>query len=328
MKRSPIGYLFAATILFAACGNTPGSGPGADSDRGSGGSGGSGGRGGSAGTGGKVSAGGGSGGAGGASTGSGGAGGSASGSGGGSGGNAGDAGGGTATGGSAGTGGAGAGDGDAGAETAAPPPGPADGGAASITDGGTWAIPPGMTNLFDGTSLDGWTGNPAVWKLNATDRAIEGITPESNGGTYFYTKGDYDDFRVVVTERAVATMNHMGLCFWGGRGGTGANGCLDVIPPSGSIWDYGDGGQKPGGVGSANNPIKFMWHQVEILASAATGEILVAVNGKQTTTYKKAGRAKKGPFGLQAHAKASHQQYRDIWIEANPKERRLLTVKP
>ena len=66
---------------------------------------------------------------------------------------------------------------------------------------------------------------------------------------------------------------------------------------------------KPGGVGSANNPIKFMWHQVEILAMA-TGEILVAVNGKQTTMFKQAGRPKKGPIGLQAHAKASHQMYR------------------
>lgn len=85
---------------------------------------------------------------------------------------------------------------------------------------------------------------------------------------------------------------------------------------------------QPGGVGGANNPIKYTWHQVEILAMAATGEILVAVNGKQTTTYKKAGRARKGPIGLQAHAGASNQMYRDIWVEVNPTERRLVTVKP
>jgi hypothetical protein len=324
-KRGSLATLFGVTLLVA-CSSSGSGGSGGESTGGSGpasgrATGGSGGR--ATGTGG---AGGSGGSASGGSAGSAGVGGSAGSGGamGGAGGSSGSGGDGVGTGGAAG----GLGGADGGVNETAPPPATADGGAASVTDGGTWAIPPGMTNLFDGTSLDGWTGNPAVWKLNAADKAIEGITPESNGGTYFYTKGDYDDFRVVVTERAVATMNHMGLCFWGGRGGTGANGCLDVIPPSGSIWDYGDGGQKPGGVGSANNPIKFMWHQVEILASAATGEILVAVNGKQTTTYKKAGRAKKGPFGLQAHAKASHQQYRDIWIEANPKERRLLTVKP
>ena len=188
------------------------------------------------------------------------------------------------------------------AEAAAPIPS-ADAGGAVDPDAGVFATPPGMTNLFDGTSLKGWTGDAKVWKLNVMNRSIEGITPDSNGGTYFYTEGDYDDFRLVLTERAVATPNHMGICFWGGRGGNGANGCLDVIPPSGSIWDYGDGGQKPGGVGSANNPIKYQWHQVEILATAATGEILVAVNGKQTTTYKKAGRPKKG-----SHRPASPRQ--------------------
>lgn len=203
---------------------------------------------------------------------------------------------------------------------AAPPSG--DGGGSP----GAFPVPPGMTNLFDGTSLNGWKGDMNVWKLNAGEKAIEGITPASNGGTYFYTDGDYDDFRLVLTEKAVATPNHMGICFWGRRGGNGANGCLDIIPPSGSIWDYGGGGMKPGGVGSANNPIKYQWHQVEILAMA-TGEILVAVNGKQTTMFKQAGRPKKGPIGLQAHAKASHQMYKDIWVEPTPKERRLLTVK-
>jgi hypothetical protein len=67
---------------------------------------------------------------------------------------------------------------------------------------------------------------------------------------------------------------------------------------------------------------------VEILAIASTGEVLVAVNGKQTTMYKKAGRPKKGPIGLQAHAKASHEEYKDIWVEMAPMEHKLRTVTP
>jgi hypothetical protein len=185
-----------------------------------------------------------------------------------------------------------------------------------------------MKHIFDGTTLDGWTGDPKVWTLNALDQAIEGKTPDSNGGTFMKTKDDYDDFRLVLTEKMVDTPNHLGLCFWGGRGGNGDGGCLDVIPPSGSIWDYGDGGQKPVGVGGANNGIKYQWHQVEILALASTGQVLVAVNGKQTTMYTKAGRPKKGPIGLQAHAHASHPEYKDIWVEAMPAQRTLLTVKP
>jgi hypothetical protein len=230
---------------------------------------------------------------------------------------------GAGTGGAA-TGGAGGGEAtpDAGASNDASGPPPGDGGGGPTT----FAIPPGMTQIFDGKSLTGWTGSTAIWSVDATEMAIHGKT--GNGGQLLKSAGDYDDFRVVVTEKAVATTNHMGLCFWGTRPGNGYGGCLDAIPPSGHFWDYGGGGDVPNtGVGSANNGIKFMWHQVEILALASTGEVLVAVNGKQVTMYKKAGRGKKGPIGLQAHAGASDQMYKDIWVEANPKEHRLLTVK-
>jgi hypothetical protein len=228
------------------------------------------------------------------------------------------------TGGEAGTGGDGGSGGEGGttADAGAMPDG------AVLGDGGIVIspIPPGMTQIFDGKTLMGWTGSTAIWSVDATEMAIHGKT--ANGGQLLKSAGDYDDFRLIVTEKAVATMNHMGLCFWGTRPGNGYGGCLDAIPPSGHFWDYGGGGDVPNtGVGSANNGIKFMWHQVEILALASTGEVLVAVNGKQVTMYKKAGRGKKGPIGLQAHAGASDQMYKDIWVEANPKEHRLLTVK-
>jgi hypothetical protein len=202
-----------------------------------------------------------------------------------------------------------------------------DGGVAiSVGDNGmTFPIPPGLTQIFDGKTLEGWSGNPAIWSVK--DGAIYGKT--GNGGQLIKTTAQYDDFRVILTEKMIATPNHMGVCFWGSAGGFGYGSCIDVIPPSGSLWDYAPGGgQLPGGVGSANNPIKYMWHQVEILALASTGEILVAVNGKQTTDYKKPGRGKKGPIGLQSHAGANEQAYKDIWVEVAPKEHRLLTVKP
>jgi hypothetical protein len=227
----------------------------------------------------------------------------------------------------AGTGGAGGATGGAAGGEGEPDGGAPDADVPPAGDGGvaTFAIPPGMTQIFDGKTLNGWTGSSAIWSVDPTEMAIHGKT--GNGGQLLKSAGDYDDFRVVVTERAVATTNHMGLCFWGTRPGNGYGGCLDAIPPSGHFWDYGGGGDVPNtGVGSANNGIKFQWHQVEILAMS-TGEVLVAVNGKQVTSYKKAGRAKKGPFGLQAHAGASDQMYKDIWIEPNPKERRLITVK-
>jgi hypothetical protein len=258
---------------------------------------------------------------------------------GGSGGGGGAGGGGGSGRGGSGGGGAGGGGGaavDTGAGGAAPADGPVadsaqggqpEGGGGSGDGGGNFAVPPGMTQIFDGKTLNGWSGNPAIWSVNPETMSIHGKTG-GPGGQLIKSAGDYDDFRLVIQERMVATPNHMGICFWGTRPGFGYGGCIDVIPPSGSMWDYGGGGQVPNqGVGSANNPIKYMWHQVEVLALASTGEILVAVNGKQTSNYKKAGRGRKGPIGFQAHAGASDQEYRDVWVEVAPKEHRLLTVK-
>jgi hypothetical protein len=326
MRRIAFSLLVGATLASACAGDgAPGgeaTGGAGDDTGGSTGSGGKPARGGSGG--GSTSSGGASGsvGSGGSSSSSGGAtgsGGSSSSSGGSTG-----SGGTTADSGSAATGGtAGAGPSDGPAADAGPSAPSDDGGAPA---GGLFPVPEGMTRIFDGKTLTGWSGNPAIWTVDP-ELGIHGKT-SGPGGQLIKTTATYDDFRLVLTEKAIATTNHMGICFWGSAGGYGYGGCIDVIPPSGSLWDYGPGGgQLPGGVGGANNPIKFMWHQVEILATASTGEILVAVNGKQTTMYKKAGRGKKGPIGLQAHAGASDQAYKDIWVEVAPKEHRLLTVK-
>jgi hypothetical protein len=232
-----------------------------------------------------------------------------------------------AGGGTGGTGGQGGGD----QPDADTPPTPAADAAAPALEAGPgssdpFTIPPGMTALFNGKDLTGWMGSD-IWSVNATDMAIVGTT--KNKPQNLYTTALYDDFRLVVTEQALMDMDtHLGICFWGKTGGNGFNGCLDVIPPSGAIWDYGDGGMKPTGVGSANNNIKYQWHQVEILALAATGQVLVAVNGKQVTSYTKAGRPKKGPIGLQAHNGNVHEEYKDIYIEVAPKNHALITLKP
>jgi hypothetical protein len=201
-----------------------------------------------------------------------------------------------------------------------------EGGAVGPSDAGTMfgPIPPGMTRIFDGKTLDGWVGNPAIWSVNTTDEAIYGKT--DNGGQLIKSVGTYDTFRVIVTERMVATNNHLGICLWGGnKTPWGYDACIVLIGPQGSLWDYKSGG----GVfrGTGDNSIRFMWHQVEILADAATGRILAAVNGKQTTDYTKAGRGMKGPIGMQAHAKALEVEYKDIWIDPAPKEMKLLTLK-
>jgi hypothetical protein len=195
---------------------------------------------------------------------------------------------------------------------------------ASNPDAGMFAIPPGMTQIFDGTTTKGWDLNPGVWSVDSATMSLHAKT--GNGGALGKTLTDYDDFRIVVTERMVATMNHLGICIWGAPsmpGNYGYGGCIDVICPHGSLWDYGGGGGVFMGKGT---PLPTDWHQVEVLAIASTGQIQVAVNGMQTTNYTRAKKGQKGPIGLQYHAGASDEEYKDIWIESPPAVMKLLTV--
>jgi len=226
-------------------------------------------------------------------------------------------GGGLATGGSPGTGGAATGGavGTMGLPDAAPP----DASPANPPAGtGT------MVKLFDGTTLDGWDGNPKIWSVK--DGAIDGLS--TTGGQLIYTKGDYDSFRLTLESRLVSKTQHLGVCFWGERSPTwGYANCILVIPPSGGMWDYHKGVKSPPHTNPAKaNVDSSMWHKSEILANAATGEVHMAVNGIEVLIYKNMTGLKKGPIGLQIHNGSSEVQYRELYLEENPKEQRLLTV--
>src|SRR2546430_2583645 len=90
--------------------------------------------------------------------------------------------------------------------------------------------------LFDGKTLKGWSGNPAVWSVK--DDAIHGIV-DKGGGQLIVTDGDYSDFRLILKSRLVSEKNHLGVCFWGARAKEWKYGdCILVIPPTGGMWDY------------------------------------------------------------------------------------------
>ena len=310
--RALVPSLLAACSLLMACGSEgAGDDPPTSAPGGAGGSGGNGRPGpgntpgaGEAGSGGNAGATGGGGGAGGGTAGTGG--------------------------GAAGTGGSGgvgassdaAARGDAGSSADAAATDAAGGGA---SDGAAAGIP-GAVSLFDGTTLDGWDGNPRLWSVK--EGAITGIDGNQQ---LIYTRGDYSSFRLLATSRMVKSDDHLGICFWGGRNaGWNFNGCLLVIPPSGSLYDYGPLGQI-----IANTFVpptaKRQWHTTEILANRTTGQVRVAVNGVVMSNYRYAntGRLKNGPIGLQLHSGGGQEaQYKDIHVEVDPKEDRLLTVTP
>jgi hypothetical protein len=184
------------------------------------------------------------------------------------------------------------------------------------------------TRLFDGATLKGWNGNPEFWSV--ADGAIHGVTDKTQG-ELILTNGDYADFRLMLRSRLVSEANHLGVCFWGDRRPDWRYGdCILVIPPNNGMWDYHQGKGSPPRENLPHETFDpHAWHQTEILAHLKDGTIRVAVNGVEVTRYKDEdpSRLRKGPIGLQIHSGASVVEYKDIEIETDPAEDRLITLK-
>jgi hypothetical protein len=183
---------------------------------------------------------------------------------------------------------------------------------------------PGSHLIFDGKTLDGWDGDTKIWSVK--NGAIDGLA--QNGGQLIVTRELYDSFRISGQANMIQSDNHLGVCFWGATSGHGYGGCIDFVPPSGSIWDYGG----PGNVRTLKYvwngmPVdKHQWHQFEILANAQTGTVRMGIDGHEFPVYRKAGRGKKAVIGLQIHAGFSEVAYKDLAVEVNPTVDHLLSV--
>lgn len=326
MRAATVRLLIGSLFLWSCGSEPPPSSPGGNggsTNPGRAGSGGS--RGGAGGSSSTAGSGGSS-----ATAGSGGSGGSTGGTtgGAGSGGTAGSAGSG-GSGGSAGTGGAGgSASGDAATSPdsmTTTPDGPVNTGGLGpgSPDNAPPLVLPGSKLIFDGTTLTGW--NPCSANLwSVKEGAIAG---NGSGNNFCQTATDHDTFRLTGKSRMVRDpSNHAGICFWGGRG-SGGGGCLQITPVSGSLWDYGGGG----GVRTLPRSRPYdKWNFFELLVDLKTGKIDIAVEGQAFATYtdKNLARRKKAPIGLQLHAGSNEVHYKDLALEDNPTEMKLLTAKP
>lgn len=197
-----------------------------------------------------------------------------------------------------------------------------------------------MRALFDGRTLEGWvcfTNN--AWTVKEGAMASLGA-----GRGVIYTKGEYNHYRLLFKMRHVSGQPDHQACVLifcsaplQGQKGLDALGGIQLQPPNGGHWDYRPGHNNGGGSEFTKLPHpKFdphEWSQVELLVNGGQGTARMAVSQPVGTKaievldFMEAAAGKPGPIAWQMHNKGLFDEYKDVGIEENPKEDRLITVE-
>lgn len=186
---------------------------------------------------------------------------------------------------------------------------------------------PKCQRIFDGRTWQGWEYDPQNWTI--VDGAMRGFGP---GARSAFTKADYGSFRLIVTSRmAPVNKDHLGVLFWGPRPADGSIAYarnLQVQPPHGAMWDYFENKALEREVLTPGSRDFEAWNTTEILADLTTATLRVAVDGREIIRYtdKDPKRLSRGPIAMQRHG-AGGSEYKDIFVEADPAENKLYTVK-
>lgn len=186
---------------------------------------------------------------------------------------------------------------------------------------------PKCVRIFDGTSWEGWEHDPQNWSI--VDGAMRGF---GSGARSAFTKQDYGSFRLFVTSRmAPVNKDHLGILFWGPRPPAGSlaySKNLQVQPPHGAMWDYFENKNLPRDQLLPGSRDFESWNVTEILANFDAGTLRIAVDGREIARYTETDRSRlsKGPIGMQKHGTGG-SEYRDIFVETNPTEDKLYSVR-
>jgi 3-keto-disaccharide hydrolase len=210
----------------------------------------------------------------------------------------------------------------------------------SITNPDPLAPCPRCMRVFDGKTFDGWEASPSTWKI------VDGTSMQGTGGTSraAYTKKDYGSFRLVVTARMnPKNGDHLGVLFWGNhpqdpnKPQIDNAGWIQWMPPGVGMWDYHppkDRGLVATRLAPAPTNIEI-WHTNEVLCNIDTGSVRSAVDGVETTKYTwphpmertdPLTRIIPGPVAMMRHGGGT-SEYKDIFIEDQPTEDKLYTLK-
>ena len=189
-------------------------------------------------------------------------------------------------------------------------------------------------NLFNGKDLNGWVGHFKYWSVR--DGVIVGKNTEPvNPSTYLLTERKFSDFRLRANVKLVESEMHSGIAFWGRPAPEQGDPCtyaghLVMFPSGWGMYDlYGRLGLPVDPAPAKKVGKQHEWNELEILAQG--NRVRVAVNGVQVIDWRdpEPNRIKEAPIGLQLHSNNVPQevQFKDLVLEAFPKEDRLITVK-
>jgi hypothetical protein len=186
---------------------------------------------------------------------------------------------------------------------------------------------PKCVRIFDGRTWEGWEHDPSNWTI--VDGAMRGF---GQGARSAFTTRDYGSFRLIVTSRmAPVNKDHLGVLFWGPRpepGSIAYTKNIQVQPPHAAMWDYFENTALERQLRQPVSRDYEAWNTMEILANIDKGSLRVAVDGREVMHYtdRDPSRLTKGPIGMQKHGSGG-SEYKDIFIEANPVDDKLYTVR-
>jgi Domain of Unknown Function (DUF1080)/Fibronectin type III domain len=192
-----------------------------------------------------------------------------------------------------------------------------------------------FVSLFDGKTLNGWTGVPeTAWTVK--DSAIA-MTGDNRG--VIYTNRTYSSYRIIFSVRQIKGIDHWPcVLIFGPDPKLDALGAVQFQLPKGYSWDYRPGKNNDGRVyfshiGKIQDVNKTDWARCEILVDAATGSSRSAAAqpigspAVEILDFKDASIDDiPTPFALQSHNKGQFDEYKEISIEVDPQINELLTV--
>jgi hypothetical protein len=163
------------------------------------------------------------------------------------------------------------------------------------------------------------------------------------GRSVIYTAKDYNRYRLMFTMRHVRGNPDHPACVLifcarpqGDEVPLDALGGIQFDVPGGGHWDYRPGMNKDGGPEyTAVSKTKFdahAWSRIELLVDATKGTARMAVaqppgsKAEEALDFMDATAGRVGPIALQMHNAGLFDEYKDMTIEVDPKDDRLITT--